>query len=84
MSTRSPINVTAYFCYERNFAREWKPKLYLLSPPPSKGMDGTKQVERSPVITLETTSDLMYGATGSGSRGKLLDICIGKYPSPKD
>ena len=67
----------AWFCYERNFAHEWKPKLYLESPPQLRRMEGTKSAERSPVIKLGDEA-------GMTAYPDSLNELVARYPPPKD
>jgi hypothetical protein len=70
----------AWFCYERDFAGRWAPKIYWGEPPPVKGMEGIKKAERSPLIGLNSIERNIYPLSPRGSLKQLAE----KYPPPKD
>lgn len=84
MATRKPneqedpkLPHDAWFCYEKNSASMWMPQIYWGETPPSKGMDGSKRAERSPVVKLYSTDPIF-------KQLNYIDALANAYPPPKD
>ena len=77
----NPDNPNVWFCYERDFARRWQPRVYY-DIPSTRGMDGTIKVARSELIQLRL-NEVLYNHPDNYKAISIKELAA-KYPPPNE